>query len=53
MIAFNTEIFPGNKYNLAETHQAIIEMFLFGVASLKGYKLILKYQQERLKSQDK
>ena len=27
----------------------LTEHFLFGLASQKGYKLILKYQQERLK----
>ncbi|MBA4166583.1 MAG: TetR/AcrR family transcriptional regulator [Chitinophagaceae bacterium] len=50
MIAFNQDVFPSTKFNLAELHKIIIEHFLFGVASLKGYKLILKYQQERLKS---
>jgi AcrR family transcriptional regulator len=49
MLAFNQDIFPSTKYNLAELHMALIEHFLFGVASLKGYKLITKYQQERLK----
>lgn len=50
MISFNPDVFPSTKFNLAETQKAIIEHFLFGVASLKGYKLILKYQQERIKS---
>jgi TetR/AcrR family transcriptional regulator, cholesterol catabolism regulator len=50
MIAFNQDVYPASKYNLAELHMTIIEHFLFGVASLKGYKLILKYQQERIKS---
>ncbi len=50
MIAFNQDVFPSAKFNLGILHVAIIEHFLFGVASLKGYKLILKYQQERLKS---
>ncbi len=50
MIAFNQDAYPASKFNLAELHTAIIEHFLFGVASLKGYKLILKYQQERIKS---
>lgn len=49
MLAFNQDIFPSSKFNLAELHGNIIEHFLFGVASLKGYKLIIKYQQERLK----
>ena len=49
MIAFNQDVYPASKFNLIELHTAIIEHFLFGVASLKGYKLILKYQQERQK----
>jgi TetR/AcrR family transcriptional regulator, cholesterol catabolism regulator len=49
MAAFNQELFPTNKYNLATLNQEIMEHFLFGVSSLKGHKLILKYQQERLK----
>jgi AcrR family transcriptional regulator len=50
MIAFDQDVYPASKFNLGDLHTAIIEHFLFGVASLKGYKLILKYQQERLKS---
>jgi AcrR family transcriptional regulator len=50
MIAFNQDVYPASKFNLGDLHTAIIEHFLFGVASLKGYKLILKYQQESLKS---
>jgi TetR/AcrR family transcriptional regulator, cholesterol catabolism regulator len=49
MAAFNQELFPSNKYNLATLNKEIMEHFLFGVSSLKGYKLILKYQQERIK----
>lgn len=50
LAVFNQDIFPAGKYNLGELHKEIIEHFLFGVASLKGYKLILKYQKDRLKS---
>jgi AcrR family transcriptional regulator len=49
MIAFNAELFPSSKFNLAELQQEIIEHFLYGLATLKGYKLILKYKQQRLK----
>lgn len=48
-IAFNPDVFPPAKYNLAEIQQAVVEHFLFGVASLKGYRLVLKYQKESLK----
>ncbi len=50
MIAFNQDVYPASKFNLGDLHTAIIEHFLFGVASLKGYKLILKYQQEIIKN---
>lgn len=50
MIAFNQDVYPASKFNLVDLHTTIIEHFLFGVASLKGYKQIMKYQQERLKS---
>lgn len=50
MIAFNQDVYPASKFTLGDLHIAIIEHFVFGVASLKGYKLILKYQQERKKS---
>jgi len=49
MLVFNPDVFQTTKYTLAELHKELIEHFLFGVASLKGYKLIIKYQQERLK----
>ena len=47
MMPFNEQIFPKNKFSLVTLHQQLIEYFLFGIASLKGYKLILKYQQKR------
>jgi AcrR family transcriptional regulator len=50
MIAFNMDLFPPSKYNLAEVTKEIIEHFVFGIASLKGYKLILKHQQNRTKN---
>lgn len=49
MLAFNQDIYPANKFSLVQLHTAIMEHFLFGVASLKGYKLINKYQQESQK----
>ena len=49
MLGFNSEIFPPTRYNLAELQQEMIEHFLYGVTTLKGYKLILKYKQQRLK----
>lgn len=47
MIAFNPELFSPSKFNLASLQQEIIEHFLYGLATLKGYKLILKYKRQR------
>jgi AcrR family transcriptional regulator len=49
MIAFNIDLFPPSRYNLADVTKEIIEHFVFGVASQKGYRLILKYQRQRIK----
>ena len=35
---------------MSNVQQQLIEYFLFGIASLKGYKLITKYQKERFDS---
>jgi AcrR family transcriptional regulator len=47
MIAFNMDVFPPRKYNLAEVTVEIIEHYLYGLATIKGHKQILKYQQEK------
>jgi Transcriptional regulator len=49
MLPFNQEIFPKSKFNFVDLEHQLIEHFLFGVASMKGHKLILKYQQQRKK----
>lgn len=50
MLPFNLDIFPPGKFNLADVCKEITEHWLFGLASLKGYKLILKYKEERIKA---
>ena len=50
MIAFNMDLYPPSKYNLAEVTKEIIEHFVFGIASLKGYQLIVECQQNRNKN---
>jgi TetR/AcrR family transcriptional regulator, cholesterol catabolism regulator len=47
MMGFNMDVFPPRKYNLAEVTREIIEHYLYGLSTLKGYKLILKYKQEK------
>jgi AcrR family transcriptional regulator len=46
MMPFNIDLFPPTRYNLADVTKEIIVHFLYGIASLKGYQLILKYQSE-------
>jgi AcrR family transcriptional regulator len=48
MLAFNSELFPPSRFGLVELQQELIEHFLYGLATLKGYKLIVKYKQQRL-----
>ena len=50
MIPFNVSVFPPGKYNLAATSQMIIENFTYGLATMKGHKLIQKYNQQRNKN---
>jgi len=47
MLAFDVNIFPSRKYNLAEVTLEIIEHYLYGLATLKGHRLILKYKQDK------
>jgi TetR/AcrR family transcriptional regulator, cholesterol catabolism regulator len=49
MLPFNPDFHTRLKYNLARIQEELIIHFLFGLASPKGYKLIIKYQQERIK----
>ena len=47
MIPFNISVFPSSKYNLAAISQMIIENFTYGLATIKGHKLIQKYNEQR------
>jgi TetR/AcrR family transcriptional regulator, cholesterol catabolism regulator len=49
MMPFNQMIFPKTKFELADVETELTTHFLFGLATIKGHKLILKYQQERNK----
>jgi TetR/AcrR family transcriptional regulator, cholesterol catabolism regulator len=50
MIPFNVAVFPPAKYNLAKISEVIIENFTYGLATIKGYKLIQKYNEQRQKN---
>lgn len=46
-IPFNLEFHQGLKYSLAKIEEEIIIHFLYGLVSLKGYKMISKYMDQK------
>jgi hypothetical protein len=48
MLPFNSEVFPTNRTHLVNIQQEILEHFLYGLATVKGQKLIQKYKQKNL-----
>lgn len=49
MIPFNVALFPPGKYNMGKTAEILIENFTYGLATIKGHKLIQKYNEQRQK----
>jgi AcrR family transcriptional regulator len=49
MMPFNQVLFPKSKYSLIDVATEFTTNFLFGLATIKGHKLITKYQQDRTK----
>jgi AcrR family transcriptional regulator len=49
MMPFNQVLFPKNKYSLIKVTTEFTTNFLFGLATVKGHKLITKYEQDRTK----
>jgi TetR/AcrR family transcriptional regulator, cholesterol catabolism regulator len=47
MMPFNQMVFPKNKFSLIKVETELTTHFLYGLATIKGYKLITKYQQDR------
>ncbi|HQY10692.1 MAG TPA: TetR/AcrR family transcriptional regulator [Ferruginibacter sp.] len=52
-IPFNPEFQQGLKHSLAKIQDEIIVHFLFGLVTLKGYELILKYMEQKAKTEIK
>ena len=52
-IPFNPEFQQGLKHSLAKIQEEIIVHFLFGLVTLKGYKLILNYMEQKAKTEIK
>jgi TetR/AcrR family transcriptional regulator, cholesterol catabolism regulator len=50
MIPFNVAVFPPGKYNLGKISEIMIENFTYGLATIKGHKLIQKYNEQRQKN---
>ena len=47
LIAFNIEVFPPSKFNLVDVTIVLLENFLFGLVTEKGYALTTRLKQER------
>jgi TetR/AcrR family transcriptional regulator, cholesterol catabolism regulator len=50
LLAFNQQLFPKNKYSLIQVETELTTHFLFGLVTVKGHKLITKYQQHSTKN---
>lgn len=51
MLPFDMEAYPPMQYNLIDVSNAMIENFLYGLSTEKGYQLIEKYKSERNKNE--
>lgn len=49
MLAFNPDVFPNNRTHLIHIEQQLLELYLYGVTTAKGQKLIQKYKNQRTK----
>ena len=49
LLSFNPDVFPLTKTNLVYVEQQLLEVFLYGLATPKGEKLIQKYKHQRTK----
>lgn len=50
-ISSNPDNFPNKRPNLAYIEEQLIDLFLHGIATTKGQKLIQKYKDQRLKTE--
>jgi AcrR family transcriptional regulator len=47
MIPFNLNVYPTSEYSLADVAKELMEHFLFGLATIEGHQLILKYKENK------
>ena len=46
MLPFDINIYPPAKFNLLTVMQEIIQHFVYGIVTIKGYKMAQKYSQQ-------
>ena len=46
MLPFDINIYPPAKFNLPTVMQEIIQHFVYGIVTIKGYKMAQKYSQQ-------
>ncbi|HTA28083.1 MAG TPA: TetR/AcrR family transcriptional regulator [Bacteroidia bacterium] len=44
-IAWNQEIYPSAKFDLAKVHISLLEHFLFGITNIKGHQMAEKFKK--------
>lgn len=49
MLAFNPDVFPANRQQVVYIETQLLDLFLHGLATVKGGKLIEKYKKQRTK----
>lgn len=47
MIPFHTELFPPAQYNLGRLSQTILQHFVFGLVTEKGYNKLMNYYEKK------
>ncbi|GAA4317007.1 TetR/AcrR family transcriptional regulator [Flaviaesturariibacter amylovorans] len=47
MQAFNLDVFPASRNNLVHVQRELLEVFLYGIATAKGVKLVQRYKKQR------
>ena len=48
-LSFNLDVFPPNEFTLTDVTQIIMENFIFGLVTEKGYQRAIHYKSERNK----
>ncbi|HVB04349.1 MAG TPA: TetR/AcrR family transcriptional regulator [Chitinophagaceae bacterium] len=50
MLCFQPGIFSRDRFEMSHVHRELMEHFLYGVATVKGHRLIEKYKQKYLQN---